>query len=128
MTVPALEKKNCDSKRRCSVTPRHLDTSLPLEANVLVLRTILVFHRPSDLSTRPYLRLADVNLFKPRSVDLLLGAHFNSKILLDVCRPILYQSSPDQKTVSGCLGIGLVPAAQVRTFAITIDLVFIVRV
>ncbi|XP_058987179.1 uncharacterized protein LOC131806656 [Musca domestica] len=102
------------------------DPSLKLETNVLVLRAISgnlpSFVVNSDLRSQiPDLRLADVNLFESRPVDLLLGADLYPKILLDGCRPILSGALLAQNTVFGWLVTGPVPATQVRTFATTVD-------
>ncbi|XP_058976757.1 uncharacterized protein LOC131801808 [Musca domestica] len=94
-----------------------LDNSPTLETSVLVLPTISEnlpsFVTNSDLRPQiPDLRLADVNLFEPRPVDLLLGADIYPNIVLDGCRSILSGALLAQNSVFGWLVTGPIPAAQ----------------
>ncbi|XP_073827799.1 uncharacterized protein [Musca autumnalis] len=122
-TVSATSRKICSLK-----IGSPLDSRVILETTALVLPLISgnipSFTVRSDLKAQlPDLRLADVNLFDPRPVDLLLGADLYPKILLNGCRPILSGTLLAQNSVFGWLVTGPVPTTEVRTFATKIDVI-----
>ncbi|XP_061402935.1 uncharacterized protein LOC133338843, partial [Musca vetustissima] len=130
-SVASLTQHHCDIPREAQPSDVAIgspcDPSVLLSTNALVLPMISgslpSFSVSSDFKSQmPNLRLADVNLFDSRPVDLLLGADLYPKILLEGCRSIISGTLLAQNTVFGWLVTGPIPSSQIRTFATTINI------
>ena len=120
-TVTTTSRKLCSLKIGSTIDP-----SLVLETLALVLPNIsgnlpsytVHSHLKKNL---PNLRLADINFYDSRPVDLLLGADLYPRILLGEIRRNVLGSSLAQNTIFGWIITGPVLQHQVQVYSTNIE-------